>query len=911
MRVINGDLGDQKHIILALSDTSSAKIEQRNRFMKEGIAGKTIYRKDYLAYPWDVNHLDLHFDIGIETTIVRAEMAFELKDGAGAPQDIVLNGSDLQLVSIRLNDRILTTDDYVLEGETLTIPGAPQNSILKTEVRIHPASNSALEGLYLSGKFLLTQCEAQGFRKITWFPDRPDVMTTYRVTLEADKSNFPVLLSNGNKTETAELPSGRHRVCWQDPFPKPSYLFALVAGDLSLVEDHFITRSGRDVSLRIYVEKENLDRCDHAMESLVNSMRWDEDRFDLEYDLDIYHIVATNDFNMGAMENKSLNIFNSKYVLARPDTATDADYQGIEGVIGHEYFHNWTGNRVTCQDWFQLTLKEGLTVFRDEEFSADMQSRAVKRIRVVRDLRSRQFPEDDGPMAHPIRPDHYAEINNFYTATVYQKGATIIRMYHTLLGESGFQKGMKLYFERHDGQAVTCDDFLSAMADANDVNLDRFGRWYSQSGTPQVFVSDHYDASTKRYTLTLKQITPATPGQQDKLPLVLPFALGLLTSQGEELALQLEGETEAVSGTRLLIMEEAQQAFSFINIPQAPVPSLFRDYSAPVKIFFDYLPEQLATLIAYDSDAYVRWDAAQRMAQNAILEQCRQRAKGNEMVLDTSLVRAFRGIMSDNQADPALLAEALQLPDEDYLAEQMEVADVEGIHEARKFIKKGLAIELEALFSGRYATLNDGSPYQKTAIAMARRSLKNICLSYLLETGTGESLAGAQLASSDNMTDTLAAMQGLVLMDSPLAKTALLEFETKWQADALVMDKWFIMQAIKPGSNTVTTVRALMDHPAFSIQNPNKVRALIGVFAMLNPTGFHAADGSGYAFHADRVIELDALNPQIAARMASAFNRWKRYDEGRKALMKTELERIASAGGLSGDVSEIVSNALR
>jgi len=472
--------------------------------MKDGLSGKLIYRKDYTVYPWDVNQLDLYFDIGNESTTVRAEMEFRLKDQSMPSQDIVLNGHDLQLVSLSLNGHLLSDEDYVVEGETLTIPDAPPKSVLKTEVKIHPASNSALEGLYFSGEFLLTQCEAQGFRKITWFPDRPDVMTTYRVTLEADQSEFPVLLSNGNQVDTGELAGGRHWVCWEDPFPKPSYLFALVAGKLALVEDHFTTRSGRDVVLRIYVEAENLDRCEHAMESLINSMRWDEERFDLEYDLNIYHIVATNDFNMGAMENKSLNIFNSKYVLARPDTATDADYQGIEGVIGHEYFHNWTGNRVTCRDWFELTLKEGLTVFRDEEFSADMQSRAVKRIRVIRELRSRQFPEDDGPMSHPIRPDHYVEINNFYTATVYQKGATIIRMYHTLLGEAGFQKGMKLYFERHDGQAVTCDDFLAAMADANGCDLAHFGRWYSQSGTPQVHVADHYDAATQKYTLTLE-----------------------------------------------------------------------------------------------------------------------------------------------------------------------------------------------------------------------------------------------------------------------------------------------------------------------------------------------------------------------------------------------------------------------
>jgi len=879
--------------------------------MKEGVAGKVIYRKDYTPYPWAVSQLDLHFDVGLETTVVGAQMEFELRDGISAPQDIVLNGSNLELVSMTLNGRVLTGDDYSLEGETLTIPGAPQKSVLKTEVRIHPASNSALEGLYLSGDFLLTQCEAQGFRKITWFPDRPDVMTTYRVTLEADKAGFPVLLSNGNLTGAGDSPGGRHWVRWDDPFPKPSYLFALVAGDLALVEDRFTTRSGRDVSLRIYVEEENLDRCDHAMESLINAMRWDEERFALEYDLDIYHIVATNDFNMGAMENKSLNIFNSKYVLARPDTATDADYQGIEGVIGHEYFHNWTGNRVTCRDWFQLTLKEGLTVFRDEEFSADMQSRAVKRIRVIRDLRSRQFPEDDGPMSHSIRPDQYLEINNFYTATVYQKGAAIIRMYHTLLGESGFQQGMKLYFERHDGEAVSCDDFLAAMADANGVNLDRFGRWYSQSGTPQVHVSDHYDVATQKYTLTLKQHTPPTHEQKNKQPLVLPLKLGLLTALGRELALQLEDETEAVAGTRLLVMQEKQQQFTFIGVPEAPVPSLFRDYSAPVKIFFDYSPEQLATLIAYDSDAYVRWDAAQRMAENAILEQCARRAQGKEMRLDSSLIKAFRGILSDQRADPALLAEAMTLPSEDYLADQVEVVDVDGIHAARKFVKQGLAEALMVLLTGRYTELNDGRPYQKSATAMGRRSLKNICLSYLLETDGGESLAAAQLNSSDNMTDTLAAIQGLVLTNSPMAETALYEFETRWKADALVMDKWFIMQAVKPGSDTVNTVRDLMAHPAFSIQNPNKVRSLIGVFSMLNPTGFHATDGSGYIFHADRVIELDGLNPQMAARMASAFNRWKRYDEGRKALMKAELQRIASVDGLSGDVSEIVNNALR
>ena len=879
--------------------------------MKQGEAGDVIYRKNYKAYPWDVKRFDLHFDIGAETTTVRAEMEFQFKDDAQGSRDIILHGSDLQLVSLTLNDRTLGENDYSIDGERLTIPAAPRISVLKTEVLIHPAANTALEGLYLSGEFLLTQCEAQGFRKITWFPDRPDVMTTYRVTLEADKSDFPVLLSNGNETSRGELSGGRHWVCWEDPFPKPAYLFALVAGNLALVQEQFTTRSGRVVALKIYVEEENLDRCDHAMESLINAMRWDEDRFDLEYDLDVYHVVATNDFNMGAMENKSLNIFNTKYVLARPDTATDADYQGIEGVIGHEYFHNWTGNRVTCQDWFQLTLKEGLTVFRDEEFSADMQSRAVKRIQVIRDLRIRQFPEDDGPMAHPIRPDQYVEINNFYTATVYQKGATIIRMYHTLLGEDGFQKGMKLYFERHDGQAVSCDDFLAAMEDANDTDLQRFARWYSQSGTPEVTVTDHYDAVSRSYTLTLEQSTPPTSDQAEKQPLVLPFSLALLTAVGDELPLQLEGESEKAASNRLLIVEDARQEYTFINVPEAPVPSLFRDFSAPVKIAYAYSKQQLATLIQYDSDAFVRWDAAQRMSANAILEQCQRHADGLEMRLDTDLVEAFRGILSDQQADLALLAEAVTLPDEDYLADQMKVVDVDGIHMARQFIRKGLANRLETLFAGHYSALNDGAAYQKSAIAMARRSLKNVCLSYLLATDSGEALACSQLESSDNMTDTLAAIRGLIFSDSPQAEKALSDFENKWIDDALVMDKWFIMQAIKPGLDTVNKVRDLMQHSAFSIKNPNKVRALIGVFSMLNPTGFHAADGSGYRFHADRVIELDSINPQMAARMAAAFNRWKRYDEGRKSLMKAELQRISMLETLSGDVTEIVINALR
>jgi aminopeptidase N len=611
------------------------------------------------------------------------------------------------------------------------------------------------------------------------------------------------------------------------------------------------------------------------------------------------------------MENKSLNIFNSKYVLARPDTATDADYQGIEGVIGHEYFHNWTGNRVTCQDWFQLTLKEGLTVFRDEEFSADMQSRAVKRIQDVRGLRDRQFPEDAGPMAHPIRPDRYVEINNFYTATVYQKGATIIRMYHTLLGEEGFQKGMKLYFERHDGAAVSCDDFLAAMADANGINLEKFGRWYSQSGTPEITVETDHDETSGDYHVTLSQFTPPTHDQAEKIPLVIPFAMGLINADGQELELHLEGESHPEGTTRLLLLEDECQSFTFKNVPAAVVPSLLRDFSAPVKVHYPWTVQQLEHLISHDADTFSRWEAAQQLAQDSILQLVETRAGGGSMVLESGLLSAFSGLLADREADPALLAEAMILPTEDYLAEQMEVVDVDGIHVAREFVRGSLAQALSTEFRLRYDELNDGRVYSKAPAAMAARSLKNVCLSYLVKVPGSDGLASRQFADSDNMTDTLAGLRGLVMEGSAEAEPALKSFEGKWKDDALVSDKWFAMQAIRPAHDTVETVKSLMGHPSFSIKNPNKVRSLIGVFSMLNPTGFHAPDGSGYRFHADQVIALDAINPQMAARMASAFNRWVRYDNDRKALMKEQLERINAVSGLSPDTSEIINSALK
>ncbi|HET6593908.1 MAG TPA: aminopeptidase N, partial [Xanthomonadales bacterium] len=791
------------------------------------------------------------------------------------------------------------------------VHGAPEASRLEIGVRIKPQENTALEGLYPSGQFLLTQCESEGFRKICYFPDRPDVMAEYEVMLVADKARYPVLLSNGNAVECGDFDDGRHWVRWDDPFAKPCYLFALVAGDLACVEDHFRTRSGRDVTLRFYVEHGDEDKCGHAMESLIHAMEWDEARFDLEYDLDIYHVVVTHDFNMGAMENKSLNIFNSKYVLARPDTATDADYQAIEGVIGHEYFHNWTGNRVTCRDWFQLTLKEGLTVFRDQEFSSDRQSRAVKRIRDVRALRGRQFPEDSGPMAHPIRPDKYIEINNFYTMTVYQKGAEIIRMYHTLLGERGFQKGMKLYFDRHDHHAVTCDDFLSAMADANGVDLARFGLWYGQSGTPEVSARGEWNREAATFTLHLSQRTPPTADQPEKQPLLIPVALGLLAADGEEWPLQLADEDAPGAASRVLLLDREKQSYTFVGIDSQPVPSLLRGYSAPVKLDYPYTPDELAVLMARDSDAFVRWEAAQVLAQREILGNLARRAAGKAMQLGAPLIDACRALLSDHQSDPALIAEALILPDEDYLGQQMQVIDVDGIHAARRFVKSGLAAALSDALQQRYDECSAASPYDKSPASMARRSLRNACLSYLVLVPGGFELAEAQLAGSDNMTDTLAALQGLVRENAPAAGQALQAFEARWREDALVMDKWFVIQACVPGEATVERVRQLMAHPSFSLTNPNKVRSLLGAFSMMNPTGFHAASGAGYRLHADQVIKLNALNPQVAARMAAAFNAWTRYDGPRRGLMQAELNRIAGTAGLSPDVAEIVQSSLR
>jgi aminopeptidase N len=875
--------------------------------MREPETSVTIRRTDYQPPAFLIDHTELNFHVDAAETRVRAQLDLRRVGPDDAP--LQLAGRDLGLLSIAIDGEPLSEDRYRIGAEHLSIDDVPDQFRLETECILHPDQNTALEGLYCSGNFLLTQCEAEGFRHITYYLDRPDVMATYRVRMEADRERYPVLLSNGNCSESGDAGDGRHFAVWDDPFPKPSYLFALVAGDLECLEDRFTTAQGREVTLRVYVESENMDKVDHAMVSLKKSMQWDESRFGLSYDLDVYNIVATNDFNMGAMENKSLNIFNSKFVLARPDTATDADYQAIEGVIGHEYFHNWTGNRVTCRDWFQLSLKEGLTVFRDQEFSSDMQSRAVKRIEDVRSLRSLQFAEDAGPMAHPVRPESYIEINNFYTLTVYEKGAEVVRMMHTLLGEAGFQRGMRLYFERHDGQAVTCDDFRQAMADANQVDLTQFERWYAQAGTPRVDVRGDHDPQAQTWTLTFRQHTPPTPGQDEKLPLHMPVRIGLIDDAGNDLPLR--PDADLIGDGDVLELTEAEQRVVFHGIDAPPVPSLFRGFSAPVIVDYPYTREQLAFLMSHDSDSFNRWDASQRLATAVIMELA-DRPGGKRAVPDI-LLDAAAQTLDDRDADPALIAEALRLPDEGYLAEQSTPVNVDGLHSARREVQKAIAGHCLDLLLQRREELLSGAVYSTDPDSIARRSLANLCLAYLVSGGseTSHALALEQYQQADNMTDSLAALMTLVHNGAGAADGCMQDFRDRWKDDALVMDKWLMVLATNPQSGTLARVEAAMDDPVFSIRNPNKVRSLFGTFSRLNPVNFHAVDGSGYGFMADQVLAVDRLNPQVAARLVGCFNPWRRYDEQRRGLMQTELERIVGDAQLSRDVGEIAGKALQ
>ncbi|WP_373387955.1 aminopeptidase N [Pseudomonas alcaligenes] len=878
---------------------------------------KMIYLKDYQVPDYLIDETHLTFELFEDHTLVHAQLVMRRNPeaGAGLPA-LVLDGQQLELLELKLDDRVLGAADYQLTDSHLTLQPTQERFVIDSSVRIHPESNTALEGLYKSSGMFCTQCEAEGFRKITYYLDRPDVMSTFTTTLSAEQHRYPVLLSNGNPVASGSEEGGRHWATWEDPFKKPAYLFALVAGDLWCVEDRFTTMSEREVTLRIYVEPENIDKVQHAMDSLKKSMKWDEEVYGREYDLDIFMIVAVNDFNMGAMENKGLNIFNSSCVLAKAETATDAAHQRVEAVVAHEYFHNWSGNRVTCRDWFQLSLKEGFTVFRDAEFSADMNSRTVKRIEDVAYLRAHQFAEDAGPMAHPVRPDSFMEISNFYTLTVYEKGSEVLRMIHTLLGPQLFRKGSDLYFARHDGQAVTCDDFIKAMEDASGIDLTQFKRWYSQAGTPRLEVSESYDAAANTYRLQLRQSCPATPGQAEKLPFVIPLELALLDAQGRELPLQLVGEDKPVGRSRVLQVTQAEQAFTFVNIAEKPLPSLLRGFSAPVKLSFPYSRDQLMFLMQHDSDGFNRWEAGQQLAVQVLQELIGQHQRGEPLVLDQRLVTALRSVLENDSLDQAMVAEMLSLPGEGYLTEISDVADVDAIHAAREFARQQLA---EALFEPLWARyqanreLSRNTPYVAESAHFARRSLQNIALSYLMLTGKPEVLAATleQYEVCDNMTERLAALA--VLVNSPFETEkaeALKAFAEHFKDNALVMDQWFSVQAACTLPGGLARVQALMQHPAFTMKNPNKVRALIGAFAGQNLVNFHAADGSGYRFLADQVISLNATNPQIASRQLGPLTRWRKYDASRQALMRGELERILASGELSSDVFEVVSKSL-
>ena len=872
------------------------------------------YLKDYSPYPFTIATIDLRVELDPQQTRVFSSLVIQRNPQAEDPQAALeLNGEHLTLSGVTLDGKRLTESEYSYDGTILRLTTVPNQFELKIETVIAPDDNTALEGLYRSSGNYCTQCEAEGFRRITCYPDRPDVMSVFTTTVIGSQADCPVLLSNGNLLEEGVMKDGLHFATWHDPFPKPAYLFALVAGNLIRIEDSFTTMSGRKVALHFFVEERNKDKCDHAVQSLKKAMRWDEEEYGREYDLNTYMIVAVDDFNMGAMENKGLNVFNSKYVLARPETATDSDYEGIEGVIAHEYFHNWTGNRITCRDWFQLSLKEGLTVFRDQQFSGDMGSRAVKRINDANVMRSFQFREDSGPMAHPVRPASYIEINNFYTLTVYNKGAEVIRMLHTLLGRDGFRQGMDLYFERHDGQAVTCDDFVQAMQDGNGaesgIDLSQFKRWYSQAGTPELTVFTTYNADRKECVLTISQSCPKTADQganaPEKNPFHIPIAIGLLDSRGRD-----------ITGS-LLQLTEKDQEFSFKEIGKKPVVSLLRDFSAPVKIKSDTSDEELSFLMAHDNDPFNRWDAGQELGLKYLLAQISRFQKRKKVEVPKLFHDGFDGLLADEQTDPALLAAALTLPTETWISQQMEVIDPQAVALVRRQFRYQLSWEHRDLLFEKYYSLGTEEAYQYSPEEAGRRSLQNCCLFYLLVKEHGEAvdeellqLGADQYYRADNMTDVSAALAAVVNADQDKGEELLADFYDKWQQDPLIVDKWLTLQACCTLPGTLGRVKQLMNHPAFSIKNPNKVRSLIGTFCGANQQQFHAQDGAGYVFLADQIIELDPVNPQIASRLLTPLTLFTRYDPQREKLMRAELERINDLASLSNGVGEIVEKSL-
>jgi aminopeptidase N len=890
----------------------------------------TIYRKDYIAPGYWVDTVDMGFDLHPKRTHVATRLSMR-RNHDSSEKDIILFGENINLLQLRMNGTNLKKNGYSLQNNRLSIFNAPDDVILEIETSIAAEKNTTMSGLYMSNGNFFTQCEAEGFRSITYFPDRPDVMAKYTVMLRADKNAYPILLSNGNLIEQGDLDDGRHYAKWEDPFKKPSYLFALVAGKLVCQEEYIKLHSGRKVLLQVWVEEGNLDKTQYAMDSLKNSIHWDQNRFGLELDLDRFMIVATSDFNMGAMENKGLNIFNTKYVLANELVATDSDYAGIEAVVGHEYFHNWTGNRVTCRDWFQLSLKEGLTVFRDQEFSGDMvgseTGRAVKRIEDVRTLRQLQFSEDAGPMVHPVRPDSFVEINNFYTVTIYEKGAEVVRMYYTLLGHEGFRKGMDLYFQRHDGQAVTCDDFRAAMADANGRDFNQFERWYSQAGTPHVHVESQYDSIKHTFTVHLQQTCESDKNQKEKSPFHIPIALGLLDEEGKEISLLLqsaekkstknnEKSQEKFPKTIVLELLEKQKSFTFTGIKTQPTLSILRNFSSPIIVDIDYSDDQLVHLLAYDTDPFCRWEAGQRLMMRRLVKLTQSIQTGDALSLDTLLIEALRKILNDQQLDAAFRELMLTLPSEIMIAEEMDVVDPQSIHQARLWMRRCLATHLKADFINAYQDNLTLGKYSPDAISSGKRALKNCALHYLQEWDDISTfdLAYSQYSDAENMTDRMAALTAMMhrtqCVDESKKVEVLQHFYQEFINEPLVIDKWFTVQATASTAN-VKRIRQLMKHPEFNLHNPNRARSILFAFCNANPAQFHAHDGSGYVLWAENVIALNKLNPQVAARLARSLDRWKRYSLHLQTMMKNALNKVASTKNCSKDVLEVVNKALK
>lgn len=866
---------------------------------------KAKLRKDYRAPDFTITDIYLDFQLDPDRTFVTSTLTVERKNAEATT--LRLDGHSFDFLSLKLNGEPFTA--YIKDEESLTLDLTEQSLDkfeLQIETALNPAQNTSLQGLYKSGDGLCTQCESEGFRQITYMLNRPDVLAKYTTKITANKSKYPFLLSNGNRIAQGELHDGRHWVEWQNPFFKPSYLFALVAGDFDLLQDKFITKSGREVTLEIYVDRGNLDRAPWAMESLKRSMKWDEDRFGLEYDLDIYMIVAVDFFNMGAMENKGLNIFNSKFVLAKPETATDTDYLDIEAVIAHEYFHNWTGNRITCRDWFQLSLKEGLTVFRDQEFTSDLWSRSAKRIEDVRLLRTVQFAEDASPMAHPIRPEKVIEMNNFYTVTVYEKGAEVIRMIHTLLGEQKFQKGMQLYVERHDGSAATCEDFVKAMEDASGIDLEQFRRWYSQSGTPELTVSDEYDEARKAYRLHISQLTPATNDQLEKLNLHIPLKVALYgENDGKRLPLQYE----LLTVSDVLDVVSEHQTFEFHNVTQRPVPALLCDFSAPVRLDYNYTTEQLLTLLKHAENDFIRWDAAQMLYTHELRENLSRYQQNQSLSFSEDLADALTFVLDNSATSPELTALTLTLPKEAEFAESFKTIDPAGIALVREFMQESIAQTLQDKLLTVY-NQNKCDEYQVVAEDIAKRALRNVCLSYLAFTDLGNALVHKHYTYADNMTDTLAALQAATKAKLSCRDALLSDFEEKWKHDGLVMDKWFMLQATRPDDDVLSIVQGLLEHPSFNFNNPNRLRALVGAFCSQNPKAFHAIDGSGYRFLVDILIKLNESNPQVAARLIEPLIKLSRYDNQRQTLMRRGLERLRELDNLARDLFEKIEKTL-